>query len=297
MNGRFYVKDVIAKSSAAKAGLARGDQIIALLESDELFENIDFSAYSGTVKWLRLGREMVAKVVAEQLQIDSAPTLTAVDKNLAVLKISSFRKEYFKPEIWEPLKLKLKEYSSLIVDLRGNVGGDFNAAVKALSVFACEDDQYFGSLMTSPTRKHLQEKVRLEPNLTEDEFYEILNWSREIELRRFDGSVCYQGRLYVLIDNDSASVSEIFAIVLKEQVPPAQIWGQRSRGDMLLGVWYPASQIGKGYTLSIPEASYTSPLGFEIEGRGVMPEKYLNDRVEDWVDGLDSWIEQVRELQ
>jgi C-terminal processing protease CtpA/Prc len=72
--------------------------------------------------------------------------------------------------------------------------------------------------------------------------------------------------------------------------PQARVWGDSTRGDMLVGVWYALKLLGSGYTLSVPEATYLSPDGFEIEGHGVAPQRRLIYKLDEARRGQDSWL-------
>jgi carboxyl-terminal processing protease len=231
-------------------------------------------------------QEMSFKVKAAELQIDFSPRLTRLAEDVGLLEISSFRKEYFKKEIWSSLEDSLQDYPSLIVDLRGNLGGDFNAVIKSLSFFMCEKSD-FGTL-ERPSAGDLPDLIFKEDE-NENEFYEQLTASKNLHLRRFPGS-CFDGAVTVLVDADTASVSEVFAAVMKER-RQTRVWGERTRGDMLLGVWYPLSGLGVGYTLSVPEALYVGPKGEIIEGKGVFPSRTLYYHLNEAIRGLDSWVQ------
>jgi carboxyl-terminal processing protease len=320
INGRFYVYKVLPDSSALAQGFRVGDQILSM--DGQRFEVANFSKYSGPVEILRAARDkagvvspqrsedikLVINIEALPLKVDSSPVLYELNANTAWLEISSFRKEYIVNPGWDDLIQKANAYSSLAVDLRGNLGGDFNSVTRALSSFVCDKNAQFGELikpnivgpkfkvahkskMTNDTDSIEFDNVILKENMSEDDFYNLLVKSRSVALNRFDSAVCYKGRVTVLIDEDSASVSEIFAAVIKESLPSARVWGARSRGDMLLGVWYPIDYVGKGYTLSIPEAVYQTKNKYVVESNGVNPTRQLFYDENDIRAGRDSWLE------
>jgi carboxyl-terminal processing protease len=319
INGRFYVHKVLPDSSALAQGFRVGDQILSM--DGQQFEVANFSKYSGPVEILRAARDKSGAVLAKRsgdlklviniealpLKVDSSPVLYELNANTAWLEISSFRKEYIVNPGWDDLIQKANAYSSLTIDLRDNLGGDFNSVTRALSSFVCDKNAQFGELVkpnsggsqfkagealkTGDNDLIENENAILKEDLSEDDFYNLLVKSRSVALNRFDTSVCYKGRVTVLIDEDSASVSEIFAAVIKESLPQARVWGARSRGDMLLGVWYPIDYVGKGFTLSIPEAVYQTKNKYVVEGNGVTPTRQLFYDENDIRAGRDSWLE------
>ncbi|MEK6554554.1 MAG: S41 family peptidase [Bdellovibrionota bacterium] len=298
INGRFFVFKVLPDSTAAENGFRVGDQIVGLpnaFEGAMGFEGVEFSKYSGSIEILRGTTKLHFKIEALPLKVDSSPALSQLKPDIGWLQISSFRKEYFIKSDWQSLVDSINKYQSVIVDLRGNLGGDFGAVVRALSSFVCADLESFGELVKPNGASTSDPDAILEEDLSEDAFYSLLVGSPKVVLMRFAGTPCYKGRLTVLIDGDSASVSEIFAATVAEKLPDARVWGTRTRGDMLLGVWYPLEYVGRGYTISIPEAVYRSDDGFQIEGRGVTPERELFYSEEKLRHGIDSWLEAATE--
>lgn len=284
IDGRIIIYKVIAKSSAEKAGVKPGDVIVSVY-GEKAFGAYPYNEVDGDIVVRRGEQELPFKVVAGPLQIDFSPQLRELAPDVGLLEISSFRKEYFSMKEWEVLADNLQDYPSVIIDLRGNLGGDFNSVIKTLSFFDCERTDY--GFLERPAAVGEPDLIFKE-NSTEDEFYEQLTNSKRLFLKRFAGP-CFNGALTVLIDGDTASVSEIFATVLKGR-RQTRVWGERTRGDMLLGVWYPLQALGPGYTLSIPEATYVGPGGEMIEGKGVLPARALHYKYEDAIRGRDSWV-------
>lgn len=288
VNGRIYLTDVLPGSSARRAGLQKGDQIVSI--DGGLVDGDSLRLYEGQLLVVRNNKEYAFQVRPEPLQIDFRPQLSSVAPQLGHLKISSFRKEYFQKKEWQQIALELNNYKKIIVDLRGNLGGDFNSVVRALTTFTCKDltIQSFG-VLERPTFLDEKEAFFVE-DLSEEAFYSLLESHRRILLKPFDGHHCFQGTLVVLIDENTASVSEIFAAVIGEQVKGALVRGQKSRGDLLLGVWYPLKEL-RGYTLSIPESVYLTPKSFVVEGRGVQPKELLYYDENALRVGRDNWLQ------
>lgn len=284
IDGRIIVTEVIPKSSAEKVGVRAGD-IILTVYGEKAYGAYPYNEIDGEITVRRGSTEIPFKVKAGELQVDFSPQLTELAPDVGLLRVSSFRKEYFKKDQWSQLADSLMDYPSVVLDLRGNLGGDFNAVMKLLSFFMCEKNN-FGSLErpASPNDGHL---VFLEDS-SEEEFYAQLTKSSKLSLHRYPGP-CFNGAITVLVDNDTASVSEIAATILGER-RQTRVWGEVTRGDMLLGVWYPFSALGSGYTLSVPEAIYFTPEHKVIEGEGVKPSRTLYYRYEDAIRGIDSWV-------
>lgn len=285
IDGRIIIHKVIPKSSAENVGIRPGDVIVSVY-GEKAIGAYPYNEVSGDIVVRRGDQERPFKVESLALQVDFSPQLKELAPDVGLLEISSFRKEYFSVNGWRELADKLQDYPSVIIDLRGNLGGDFNAVIKTLSFFDCEKTEF--GYLERPAATGEPDLVFKE-NSTEDEFYEQLTNSKRLNLKRFEGP-CFSGALTVLIDGDTASVSEIFAIVLKGR-RQTRVWGERTRGDMLLGVWYPLQALGPGYTLSIPEAMYVTPDGEIIEGKGVLPARALFYKYDDAIRGRDSWVQ------
>ncbi|MGE5086931.1 MAG: S41 family peptidase, partial [Bacillota bacterium] len=105
----------------------------------------------------------------------------------------------------------------------------------------------------------------------------------------FAKNSCYRGPVKVLVDGKSSSVAEMVAQALKE-FRKSPIWGAPSRGQLLVGVWYPLNELGPGVQISIPEAFYTSAKGHAIEGQGVQLDKILYYSLAEMQMGIDSWV-------
>ncbi|MNL26661.1 Peptidase family S41 [compost metagenome] len=105
-------------------------------------------------------------------------------------------------------------------------------------------------------------------------------------------SPCFKGRVRVLVDGKSASVAEMVAQALKER-RGALIEGAPSRGQLLVGVWYPMDEVAPGVQISIPEAIYESVQKYRIEGQGVQIDKVLYYYLPEMQAGVDSWVKRA----
>lgn len=289
IDGRFVVSRVYVGGPAAAAGVRVGDQILRIQNVGIL--SLDaISTARGEVQLSRLreGSEELLSVNIEPhaIQIDDAPQLRSLTPHIGHLEISSFRKDYFQKQKWIDLANRFHEYRSLVIDLRGNLGGDFVAVVRALSVFICEPGRHIGNLIRPQFTGGI---AIVKDNATTEELYDLLIEHQILRLEVFSDYPCYRGAVTVLIDENTASVSEIFASAMARRAR-TRIWGSHSRGDMLLGVWYNLPLLGKGYTISVPEAIYQTPEGEIIESVGVEPSRRLFYRLSDARRGEDSWL-------
>jgi len=122
--------------------------------------------------------------------------------------------------------------------------------------------------------------------------------TRESELqfranpRRIDASgnrvEPFAGPLAILIDNTSASTSEVFAAGL-QAIGRAKIFGQRSMGAVLPSLM---DELPNGDVLQHAFADFVvSGTGVRLEGRGVVPDEIVELSREDLLEGRDPTLD------
>ncbi|MBC86263.1 MAG: hypothetical protein CL677_03700 [Bdellovibrionaceae bacterium] len=212
-------------------------------------------------------------------------------KNLTVLQLGSFKPEMYKQEDWMNLVNQFIDKPKLVVDLRGNLGGDFAALLRGLSPFFCKPTLI--GYIKAPRRPAMEPMVFPDTLVSEKQF-EILEVAKEVMLSTFENYGCFRGELSVLVDHNTGSSAEIFAQAILEK-GTGRVWGQPTKGEVVLSIWYDLSFIlGKGYSISIPEASYVTTRGLDLERVGVLPEKELYYELKHELFGRDSWLEALR---
>lgn len=282
---QFVVFDVLPESPAERAGIKVGDSIAAI--NDESIRSLwQIQTSRGHFVAIRQGERVEFDVEPQRLKIDFQPYLERLSDRVGYLRITSFRSEYFAAAEWEALAEQMQSYPSLIIDVRDNPGGNFVAMLRALSVFFC-GRQEVGAL--SQPRKSLPASDGFE-NRTDDQ-YQISQLEKygHIPLVTFPSAKCWQGRGAILVNNETSSVAEIFAESLSH-VKNMTTVGSVTRGDVVLAIWYELLQLGPGYSLSIPEAVYTTADGEMLEGRGVWPEIEVDYKLADALKGQDTYI-------
>ncbi|HYV97350.1 MAG TPA: S41 family peptidase [Gemmatimonadaceae bacterium] len=164
--------------------------------------------------------------------------------------------------------------NALIIDLRGNPGGDNSAGAPLAHLF--RDTTYAGVLLTNkwfsvhaapPTVAELSGT----PLVTRDEGIEIVRAIRAngaVRAGAVPRAPYFAGKVYVLIDGRSASASEPIAHHLRS-TGRATLIGQRTAGAMLMHLPH---DLGDGWVLLVPEADFYAANGARLEGHGVMPD-------------------------
>jgi carboxyl-terminal processing protease len=138
---------------------------------------------------------------------------------------------------------QLKDAPALIIDLRGNPGGEASEVVKIAG--------YFFNTRTSFGRF-------------------ISRSGRSIELNTGSDEQIYKGPVAVLVNEASGSGSELFSGVMQE-TGRATIVGRQSCG-CVLGI-SKFRKVKGGGELAVSELGYLSPRGRRLEGEGVSPNR------------------------
>jgi carboxyl-terminal processing protease len=264
----LLIYKILAGSPAEKAGLRAGDEIIEI-EGASQVTPWGAQNRAGSFTFIRGVDARTVRVDAVELNVDGAPSVTALNATTGLLEIPSFRSEFFQD--WNALRAKFDGFRHLIIDLRENAGGNFVAMLRALSTFHCRELSV-GTL--SRPRKRGPVKPAFDDN-TEDSYQiQELEKYRSLGLKTYGNYGCFKGKVTVLIGSDTSSVSEIFAYSFFGR-PDSRVWGQPSAGDVVLAVWYDLPALGKGFSVSIPEAVYLTPENEELENRGIAPQREI----------------------
>ncbi|MFQ5491717.1 MAG: S41 family peptidase, partial [Phycisphaerae bacterium] len=148
----------------------------------------------------------------------------------------------------------------IVLDLRGNPGGVGAMAVGAAGLFIDEKDQYLGTMTTRDT----QLRFVVNPQV-----------------------VNYSGPLAVLIDELSASTTEIFAGGMQD-LGRARVFGSTSAGAALPSV---IERLPNGDGFQYAFADCTTAKGTMLEGHGVVPDQTVKPTRRALLEGRDPVVE------
>lgn len=289
MDNYWIVTDVLPNSPAAEY-LQVGDEVIKINEKTVLFAS-DVEKFSGNITVWRNGAELSFSIEPQKVIYSHQPQILSLDpkkykaENAAVLKLKSFTPVFFDEDKWRELMKSAEDFDHLIIDLRGNSGGDFVVMQKILSSFLCEPTDI--GYLVQP-RKRIEATASFSEDMDPEAQIEAIKNSAIIELQTYANYPCYLGEIHVLIDSDTASTAEIFAEAIKLR-KGTRLLGQTTSGAVLLAIWYP-TYFGKQHSLSIPVALYKNWKDQVIEGEGVSPNLELQYQVQAWRNGVDNWI-------
>lgn len=162
-------------------------------------------------------------------------------------------------------EMRAQGMRALVLDLRGNPGGVGAMAVPVARMLLDRE----GSLGTMRFRDFEQ------------------------ELRVELGESPFTGPVAVLIDEGTASTSEIFVVGMRDLERITVVGGQPSAGAALPSV---IEELPEGALLQYVVADYRSPEGTVVEGRGIEPDVRVDETRDAFVGGRDPVLDAAREL-
>jgi len=256
--GVVKVISPIDDTPAANAGIKAGDYIVkigkeqvqgkSLMEAVKLMRGTVGSSINLTIRRKGVKKPLEFKILRKIIEVQSVNSkIISDEKNLGYIRLKQFNENSDK-QILKALKkfeknIKIKGY---IVDLRNNPGGLLTQAINITDFFLND-----GEIVSTKGR-----------NVSE---------TRKFFARKGDET---KGKpLVVLINNGSASASEIFAGALKDH-KRAIILGENSYGKGSVQSIIPLRN-GGGMRLTI--SKYYLPSGKSISEVGVTPDIFVEE--------------------
>tara|TARA_B100001559_G_C16431742_1_gene590119 strand:+ start:127 stop:1269 length:1143 start_codon:yes stop_codon:yes gene_type:complete len=248
----------IADTPAEKAGIKAGDYIVqinnqqvqgkTLMEAVKLMRGPVGSSIELTVRRKDVKESLTFKIQRQIIEVRSVESkILGNEKNIGYVKLKSFNENSDKQFINKIKNYEKQKLAGYIIDLRNNPGGLLNQAI-AITDFFLEK----GEIVSTKGRK--------------------ISETRKFFARSGDG---IKGKpIIVLINNGSASASEIFAGALKDH-KRAIILGENSYGKGSVQSIIPLKN-GGGIRLTI--SKYYLPSGKSISDVGVVPDIVVKEQ-------------------
>ena len=266
--GVVKVISPIDDTPAAKAGIKAGDYIVkiggeqvqgkSLLEAVKLMRGPVGTSIDLTVRRKNIKKPLEFKIVRKIIEVQSVSSKTiGVEKNLGYIRLKSFNensdKQFLKSIKDFEKKSNIKGY---VLDLRNNPGGLLTQAINITDFFL--DD---GEIVSTKGRR--------------------VSETRKFFARKGDR---INGKpIVVLINNGSASASEIFAGALKDH-KRAIILGENSYGKGSVQSIIPLRN-GGGMRITI--SKYYLPSGKSISEVGVTPDILVEEAEDNFLINSD----------
>ena len=254
-NNEIVIDDTIKGSPAAESGIKSGDILIAVDnvacngdDFDKITEKI--KGTRGTEVSLKIKRdkneEHVFTMKRDKVVVENIES-QMIDSEIGYIYIKSFEGDATFKQFREAYdNLVSKGMKKLIVDVRNNGGGIMEQAL------------YIGELFCNPNQKLIIEKDK--------DGLEKTTLSKNEKVITMD--------TILLVNQYSASASEILAGILKENVQNVKIIGVKTYGKgVVQGLFTLPDQ--SGLKLTIEE--YFTPKHSEINGIGITPDVEVKD--------------------
>ncbi len=266
--GVVKVISPIDDTPAAKAGIKSGDYIVkigneqvqgkSLLEAVKLMRGPIGTSIKLTIVRKNVKKPLEFKIIRQVIEVKSVSSkLIGEDKNLGYIRLKSFNENSDKQFLKSVKDFeKNSKIIGYVLDLRNNPGGLLNQAVNITDFFL--DD---GEIVSTRGRK-------------------------SSETRKFfaRGGDEIKGKpIIILINNGSASASEIFAGALKDH-KRAIILGESSYGKGSVQSIIPLKN-GGGMRLTI--SKYYLPSGKSISEVGVTPDILVEESEDNFLINSD----------
>ena len=238
----IHVENVIKNGPAERAGVAAGDKIVSVdgkpfvgkeVTQTEAMRRLkgpkDTKVKIGVVRYGEKGVRYFT-ITRGDIPQHSISATYMLDESTGYIKVKNFGENTY-PELLIALaKLSQERFTNLVIDLRGNTGGYLASAVQMVNEFLPKDRL----IVYTEGRKSPRQEYRS------------------------DGRGAYQAMpLVVLIDEGSASASEIFAGAIQDN-DRGTVIGRRSFGKGL--VQQPIA-FNDGSMVRLTIARYYSPSG------------------------------------
>jgi carboxyl-terminal processing protease len=260
-----HIVHVLANGPSDKAGLLVGDRIIKVNNEPVAGKNIStddikkkIRGERGTpvkVTILRKGEQKDITIKRGTIPIPAIDAVYMLTKSTGYIKLNKFSETAYEEFMQSLENLQKNKISNLVLDLRGNGGGFMNEAVEIADEFLSDDKLVVYTQGVNTQR-------------------------REYRCRR--PGLFEQGGLVVLVDELSASASEVLAGALQDWCR-ATIVGRRTFGKGLVQEQYSLSD---GSAIRLTVARYYTPKGRSIQRpyeKG--KEKYLEEITDRYENG------------
>ena len=271
-NDEVMINKVFDGSPAEKAGLKSGDIFVSIdgestkgKKVNEIAENLrSESKDTASIVIKRNDKELTIKVQKDNVNLLSVSS-EMLNDNIGYISISIFGEKTYSQFVSALNNLEEENMKSLIIDVRGNSGGYLSTVTKMISEFVNKDTVIYQMKTNEGIKK-----------------YNAIN----------DKTKDY--KVVILVDENSASASEIMASALKEQYG-ATLVGVTTYGK---GTVQETKNLSNNTLIKYTIEEWLTSNGESINGVGVKPdveiklsEEYTNNPTRENDNQLQKGIE------
>jgi carboxyl-terminal processing protease len=253
-NAGMKVVKVLPAGPALQSGLQKGDVIVAVNNQPLAGRSLDaatqlITGAEGTSAVLtvqRNGMQANFTIQRRKVQVQSVTDVQFVDASskIGYLKLDTFAANSAKEMEAALWQLHQQGMQGLVLDLRGDPGGLLTTSIETADMFLPS-----GTIVSTRGRN------------TQDNSTEVAKEDKT-----------WKVPMVVLIDEHSASASEIFAAAIQEN-GRGLIVGRHSYGKGTVQTLFPLNTLSAGVRLTT--ARFYSPSGKPMAGEGVEPDVYV----------------------
>lgn len=249
VNREAITKDVFDDSPAEKAGIKVGDKIVAI--NDEDVTNKDVTEITNIIKSKKGKIKLTLNRDNNNINLDvnvgevNKPAIVYETKDVNNKKVGYIYVSAFSTTVYDQFKKALNKMEAenidgLIIDLRGNGGGYLTAATDITSMFIEKDKVLYS----------LEGKDNIQT--TKDQTDEKRDYN-----------------IVILVDEGTASASEIMAAALKDSYNNTKIVGTKTYGK---GKVQQVKNLTDGTMVKYTTARWLRPNGDCIDNIGIIPD-------------------------
>ena len=244
----IVINNIYEDSPADKAGLLNGDIIVQVddreLQGEELSEVVTWiRGDKGTDVDIYAYRESEGKIIKCTATRDVIKAVTVADQmlddNIGYIKIAEFDSVTYDQFVESLDNLESEGMEGLIIDLRGNPGGNLDTTVEMLKEILPE-----GIIVSTKDRYGNEQEYTNDEDNTFDK------------------------PLVLLVDEYSASAAEIFSGAVKDYGIGTLV-GTNTFGK---GIVQNVLDLQDGTSLKVTVSEYFTPSGENIHGKGIAPD-------------------------
>ncbi len=279
-NGAIVVKGVTGGGPAEQAGIEEGDRIVAIdgtqtggMTLDDFIGRVKIEDNKGKTVVFTIEREsadggvetLEKQVLCEEVKTPSIKSEKMGD--IGYIRIMGFHKETDEQFAAAVENMESGGAAGLVLDVRDNGGGSLDTTINMLNRLLPE-----GDLIVEKSRKDGDTEYRS------------------------DDRESYDGKMVVLINENSASASEVFAGTLQAR-GAAELVGTKSFGKGIVQTVL-SLQSSCGGGLKLTTAEYFLPGDVSIHKKGLTPDvelEYTGD-AEEYAGESDNQLQKALEL-